>query len=257
LKVVAKFNLGADEEISGYSLSTPDMSTSGTKTVTVTYENDGQTFTTTFEITVRDLDYSPLEYITTNGTQYLDTGIKTTANTKIVITMDKPTDFTGNTWLFNSQPRGGGTKTIGFNVKDNGGFTLDYAGKRYGTPGASNLNVTTGTINWAEGKNVLTIGNGEFKINDSVLATGLENVTDLPATSTANLVFFTSLTTDSTTYFPAKVYSIAIYNGDTLVMNLIPAQELDGQTRVGFYDTVSGNWFFSAVNGTAFAGPTA
>ncbi|MBQ7327425.1 MAG: bacterial Ig-like domain-containing protein [Clostridia bacterium] len=244
LKVVTKFNLGADEEISGYTLSSPDMSTVGTKTVTVTYEADEQTFTTTFEITVAELPYTALEYVTGTGEQYIDTGLTLKSNTKVVITMDKPSnEALGNGWIVNA---GGSSKQLGFCAQANGAYVLDIGGKRY----------NTGTINWQEGKNTLVIGNGEFTINGGALVSGL-NVTATQPSSTSKLMLFTSVDTTNNKYIATNIYSIAIYEGDALVMNLIPAQERDGQTRVGFYDTVSGNWIFSAASGTAFAGPTA
>ena len=55
LEVTAHYtNGGADKVLTSgeYTLSTPDMSTSGTKTVTVTYEEDGVEKTTSFDITV-------------------------------------------------------------------------------------------------------------------------------------------------------------------------------------------------------------
>ena len=252
LVVRANYTIGASKTLSSgeYQISTPDMSTVGTKTITVTYTEDGVEKTTTFEISVIEKEYKELAYVTGTGTQYIDTGIVTKANTKIVISMDKPTDFSGNTWLFNS----GMGKYLGFNVKDNGGFTLDYANKRYGTTGASGV-INTGTITWAEGKNTLTFGNGEFTINGSVLATGLENIADRQSTANGTLTIFTSHTTDATNYCPAKIYSIAIYEGDTLVMNLVPAQEPDGGQHVGFYDTVSGEWILSATGVDFEAGP--
>ena len=58
LEVTAHYtNGGADKVLTSgeYTLSTPDMSTAGTKTVTVTYEEDGVEKTATFDITVNAL----------------------------------------------------------------------------------------------------------------------------------------------------------------------------------------------------------
>ena len=255
LVVQANYTIGAAKTLSSaeYQISTPDMSTAGTKTITVTYEEGEVEKTVTFQIVVAEKEYRELSYVTGTGEQYIDTGIRTNADSKVVITMDKPTDVDtkNNTWLFNS----GTGKYLGFNIKPDGGFTLDYANKRYGTTGASGV-IATGHINWAEGKNTLTFGNGEFKINDSVLATGLENITNKQTTANGTLTILTSKTTDATNYCKATIYGITIYSGDTVVMNLIPAQQIDGG-RVGFYDTVSKKWFFSKTTTDFVAGPEA
>ena len=49
LVITAAYNDGTSKQVSGFSLSTPDMSTAGTKTITVTFEGK----TVTFSITVK------------------------------------------------------------------------------------------------------------------------------------------------------------------------------------------------------------
>ena len=38
-------------------------------------------------------------------------------------------------------------------------------------------------------------------------------------------------------------------------MNLIPAKQLEGDKKVGFYDTVSEEWFFTETETDFVAGP--
>ena len=112
---------------------------------------------------------------------------------------------------------------------------LDYGNVRY----------NQGTINWSEGVNTITVGNGIFTINDKSLVDGL-NVTSTPSTSTGTLIFFTSATSDVRPYLAASVYEISIYEEDTLTMHLIPAERKE-DGRIGFYDTVSDQFIFSAT----------
>jgi hypothetical protein len=52
MAVTANYNDGSQTTVTGYGLSSPDMSTAGTKTVTVSYTDGGVTKTATFQITV-------------------------------------------------------------------------------------------------------------------------------------------------------------------------------------------------------------
>ena len=56
LVVTATFNSGPDGAVTPTSVSTPDMSSSGTKPVTVTYTANDTTVTATYDITIEDAD---------------------------------------------------------------------------------------------------------------------------------------------------------------------------------------------------------
>ena len=165
---------------------------------------------------------------------------------KVVVAMDKPSndDLSGGTWLFASSDKTN-ANNFGFNVKVDGGYVLDIGGTRYSTEKGQ------GTINWVEGKNVITIGNGVFEINGNSLATNL-NVTTTPDNSINNLYILHTPNSDSKATLPATIYEVSVYEGETLVMHLVPTQTSKGD--VGFYDTVSEK-FITALGGTLTAGP--
>jgi hypothetical protein len=237
--VKATYSDGSYANITGYTLSTPDMTAPGTKTITVTYSENGVSKTTSFDIEVygeEETGYTQLESIRSNGHQYIDTGYKTTSTTKIVVTMEKPDDsgVNGGKWLFNSTSASG-SRNYGLCFKPGGAYVLDYGGTRY----------TEGTVNWKEGKNIITVGNGEITINDGPLATGL-NVTTTTSNSQGTLRFYTSASTSFNVYLAAVVYDISVYEGDTLVMQLVPVQRnRDG--KIGFYDLVNEKYVFSST----------
>ncbi|MBR2909855.1 MAG: bacterial Ig-like domain-containing protein [Clostridia bacterium] len=243
LVVKANYNIGSPATISNYSLSTPDMSTVGTKTITVSYIEEGVTKTTTFTIEVSEelREYNEFDSLQSSGVQYINTGIKTTANTKIVVRMNKPDNsgVDGGKWLFSSADNSS-ARNFGFCIKPDGAYVLDFGGTRY----------QTGTINWQDGVNTITIGNGVFTINDTALVTGL-SVTGTPSNSNNTLYFYQSPTSTNNTYLAGIVYEISIYEGDNLVMHLIPAQRTS-DNKIGFYDTVGEAFIFSAT-GTDFA----
>ena len=243
LVVSANYTIGAPSVLSAtdYQLSTPDMSTAGEKTITVTYTEDGTEVSNTFTITVNE--YNELTSVVTDGTQYINLGYKVKANTQIVITMDKPDeDKMGNGWLFQA------TNNFGFNIKANGAYVLDIGGTRY----------QTGTINWAEGtkKNTFVIGNGVFTVNGEILADGL-NVTKTPTTNTtADLWLLSASNTDNKVYMQTAIYEVKIYEGDELVMHLVPAQSKADTSKIGFYDIVNYRFYYSTPTGTNFIAPT-
>lgn len=239
LRVSASYSDGTHANIAAYSLSIPDMTTPGTMTVTVTYTENNVTKTASFDITIfkeATSIYTPLKSIRSNGSQYIDTGYPTTENTKIVVTMEKPENsgVEGGKWLFNST-NASVCHNYGFCIKPDGMYVLDYGGVRY----------NQGKINWADGKNIITIGNGEFTINGGELISGL-NVTTFPSNSLGTLRFFTSASTGSNVYLSATVYDIAVFEGEVLVMHLIPVQRnKDG--KIGFYDSVNRKFISSAT----------
>ena len=59
--VTAHYDGKEDAVVTDYSVSTPDMSTAGTKTVTVTYTEDEITKTATYTITVLDKEVPPVD----------------------------------------------------------------------------------------------------------------------------------------------------------------------------------------------------
>ena len=54
-KVVAKYSNGTSKEVSGYVISSPDMTTEGYKNVTISYTEDGVTVSTTIKILVGEV----------------------------------------------------------------------------------------------------------------------------------------------------------------------------------------------------------
>ena len=60
LVVTAHYNNKADEVVTGYTVSSPDMSATGTKTVTVTYVEE-VTKTATYQITVTAKEQPPVD----------------------------------------------------------------------------------------------------------------------------------------------------------------------------------------------------
>ena len=72
------------------------------------------------------------------------------------------------------------------------------------------------------------------------------NVTTTASNSQGTLRFYTSASTSFNVYLAAVVYDISVYEGDTLVMQLVPVQRnRDG--KIGFYDLVNEKYVFSST----------
>lgn len=245
LVIKAYYNVGSPQTITDYTVSSPDMSKLGEQTITVTYTENEISKTASFTINITENDYIALQYLMSTGQSYIDTGYVTSSKTKVVVKMNQPNneDIIGGKWVFNSDPKSN-NRNFGFSVKPDGAYVLDIGMTRY----------NIGVVNWQEGVNTITIGNGVFTINDQTLVNGL-NVSTVPSESKGTLWFFSAAATSSTVFLSATVYEISVYEGDTLVMHLIPVQRTsDG--KVGFYDTVSGKYIFSATSTDFTAGPS-
>ena len=88
---------------------------------------------------VNSLIYTPVEYIESSGTQYVDTGVKPTNTTKVEI---KISAFPPNTtWgcVFGSRTAGGSSDEYSFFRTDTGLYRSDFAGDRVTFDSGTNL----------------------------------------------------------------------------------------------------------------------
>jgi hypothetical protein len=52
------------------------------------------------------------------------------------------------------------------------------------------------------------------------------------------------------------IYEVKIYEGDELVMHLVPAQSKADTSKIGFYDVINSRFYYSTPVGTNFIAPT-
>lgn len=175
-------------------------------------------------------EITKLEYIQSNGTQYIDTGIVPKSNTRV----DADCDVTyGTDWIM-----------ILGSYDPNKYFAWWANGaKIYAYYGTSNKNVAgeNGKQTLSANKNIWTAGNSAMSFSE--------------ASFTANASIYLFSVNNGGNYSNAsmKLYSCQIYDNGTLVRDYIPAKLSDG--TVGLYDKLNGLLYINAGTGTFTAGP--
>lgn len=179
-------------------------------------------------------EYTRVEYIQSNGTQYIDTGIKPNQNTRIDAEIE--TTDAGIPYFFWGARTS--SETVNFCLLRVGsGVRADY--------GESKLKVidtpSTGKVAISQNKNVCTYGSTTITNTASTFA------------SQYPLYLFAANTGGTAGYFGRhKLHSCKIYDNGTLVRNFIPARNSSG--TLGLYDTVNGVFYANKGTGAFTAG---
>lgn len=184
--------------------------------------------------------YRKVNYLQSSGTQYINTGIKATSNTKVDITLSNfPPD---RAWqaCFGARTSAGSSDEYVFYRTDGGLYRSDYGGNRVTFPSGTNL------TNKAE-----VIKNG------AVTTIGETSITNTASTFTGayNMYVFALNHANSLTH-PASynLYSCKIYtNGTDLALDLIPVIRTSDNEPC-LYDLVNGEFYTNAGTGTFLYG---
>lgn len=189
---------------------------------------------------VGGVKYTPLEYIQSTGTQYIDTGIRVTPENyqqlKMSVTCEKIGQGSGaSNWLVD-----------GSNIANAYFYMGIYNGKYY--YGCGTADHDTG-IAAASGKQTFTldIPSAKFTVSDTVDV----SISTEPVTASASLYLF-GFNYNPVRCYAEKVYSCQIYISNTLVRDFIPAKDELG--NLGLYDKVEGKFYYNAGTGV-FNGP--
>lgn len=189
-------------------------------------------------------EYTKLEYIQGIGAQYLDTGItpKATQRIEIEVQLDAVTAYERL-----------------FGVTDNGAVTR---GNVYGSHGSDNFFV----VKFAEGfeydnvpVKITMLLNTKYKlsVNYSTKEVKLDDVslghvTESPVNDNRTIQVFSGADSNIA-LSKMKLYSFKIYEGDELVLDLIPVKR-NSDNVVCAYDTVSEEYFTNEGTGVFTAG---
>lgn len=191
---------------------------------------------------IGEVPYTKLEYIESSGTQWINTGVLPTNNTKV----DLDFSFTSNTvsnktCVFGSRET---WQSKGFYF----GVASDTMGRgwwgQYGSANTGELSARSDT-----NRHILSFSKNVFL--DNVLVKTFTN--DL-TTAYANIALFGSFEGSTTTASASsqKVYSCKIYDNNVLIRDYIPVK--DPNNVVCLYDKVSNMYFYNEGSGTFIAG---
>lgn len=187
--------------------------------------------------------YKQLAYVKSTGTQYVNTGVIPTTNTRVVIEFEwisPPTNV--STWhtVFGSRTSSGSGDQ--FNITTDSGNS--YAGF------ASQEITVTQPYNKANTRYVVDISkNGVIVngVNAGTFNSGLNVVSSYPM-----YVFGRNNAGTFGNGMTGKVMSMKIYNGTTLIRDYIPCKNASG--TVGLWDDVNSVFYGNAGSGSFVAG---
>ena len=185
--------------------------------------------------------YTPVEYIETTGTQYIDTGAQIFDKNSHEIAIDfEPTQFYNYNELYGSTHDADTFETW---IYSTGKLYGRYNKKGYGSQ-------TTLTLNTRYSINLIKDNAYLYKYVDGTLITGGEtNVAT--SSSTATLTLFKS----GSDYGKYKMYSAKIYANGDIVRDFVPCVQIS-TGKAGLYDRVNGVFYGNAATtGDDFAVP--
>lgn len=184
--------------------------------------------------------YTPLEYIESTGTQYIDTGFKPNQDTRVVA---KTLCFNQSAirWVFGAR-RDANNDIYNFFASSAGTYRSSY-----GTQVQANFDASLALVSpfiVDKNKNVTTI-DGEHTYTCTV-----ENFS-----SPVSMYLFACNTngTAATGSSGVRIYFLMIYDNGILIRDYIPVQRLDG--TVGLLDKVNNVFYPDAAGGNFIAGP--
>ena len=179
--------------------------------------------------------YTQLEYIQSNGQQYIDTGITPDQDTQIVYDCERLSAAAAE-HFFGVRTGNGANHAFCFYIY-NSGWRFAY-------------NSTVESLDGpAAGRYLFDADRNRMKINGSVVMQA--TYAQFTAASAA-LLFAMRSTPSGLSYGSHNLFSCQIHNNGTLIRNFIPCKNASG--AVGLYDTVGAEFYPNAGTGSFTAG---
>lgn len=196
--------------------------------------------------------YMELEYIQCDSSQYIDTGVKITATSKVVMDVQPtswPTTTTGNNYFFSASY----SPTSGYKYEFRMYASKSGIGAQSGRSSTTSGFPTAVTISSSTALRRMTLQ------LDAVSKTGAVDGTSV---AVGNSTFSASMSTlrllgtanpNTAAYrISARLYSCQVYSGDALIRDFVPCTDPSG--TVGLYD-LANDVFYGPAIGTLAAGP--
>ena len=181
--------------------------------------------------------YTPVEYLESTGTQYIDTRYKPNGNTEVEFKYQTPTQNKSQQGLFGARDRGNNRFTLFTGIVKNG-FQADYATDSSLTNYNQNIPGVDGTaINVIKMSNSFTINNNDIK-----------KISKVNFQNSQNMYLFAN-NNNGIAQLPMKgyIWYFKIYDNDTLVRDYIPV--LDSSGIPCLYDKVEDKFYYNEGSG--------
>ena len=195
-------------------------------------------------------DYTVLQYIEANGTQWIDTGLAGFNTTDWEIFCE---------WKLSAAPAGTYAYVFGvyenedsnaYRVITNQKSTTDYYGNGNSKAGGGSISVTGKAS--ASTHTVLLKGDGKFMLDGSNYTAGTFG-TALPAGNTMGLFRTKKSDGTFTNFFKGRIYAFWAKKGGVFKCNLVPARR-NSDSVVGMYDVTRKMFLTNTGTGTFTAG---
>ncbi len=192
--------------------------------------------------------YTPIEYLESTGTQWIDTGLIVTNNMHYDISFVVTDIINDGTSLLGSRntSSGGAGFNIGYN--SNKTITVDFFGAAINDRWLTNITIKQNK------KYRVKIENKETILYEESFIVGSHTFTSNGTTSLP-LLLCTLNNAGAVVQraSPMRFYFLKVYNNDSLVRDLIPV--LDGAGTPCMFDRVTGQFFYNQGTGQFIAGP--
>ncbi len=193
--------------------------------------------------------FTELAYLESTGTQYIDTGVKGNLNTKIEMDFALMRTSNTNIGIYGSAGTTAQNQTAFCMVTNSTGT---YVFPQFDS--VARTTTEAGNLNFVLGQRYHIVQSKDGWYYDNQLGATWENPESF--TTPSNLKLFatdgcgTSGANAANSY--ARIYYTKIWDGDTLVRDLVPAH--DGAS-IGMYDLVNDRFYTDANGGNFTAGP--
>lgn len=193
--------------------------------------------------------YTQLEYIQTDGHQYIDTRLKLSTDFKLIMDIQTLSAATTNNYIYHSNKYVSSGTKYGYIAK------WDFKGIRaYMGSYTSASQVGSYVDNNSTPRRMIITMDIQNKI------TAVDNIEKIFSNNSISSEMTTLQILSIPDYYKngygvtAKLYSLQAYKGEELVCNFIPCISQDN--IIGMYDTVTKQFFQNLGDGTFIAGPT-
>lgn len=174
--------------------------------------------------------YTPLDYIETTGTQYIDTGFILNQDSRIVCEFM----YMGGNGIYGARNT---VATRNFSLRViSGAFQMGYGD-----------GVTTGTIPSDENWHVADQNKNNLYIDGELAATR-----DYVEFTTPKAMAIGAIRAGSVYYGEGRYRDCQVYDNGVLVRDFMPCKDPDG--NIGMYDTLNAKFYGNAGTGTFTAG---
>lgn len=182
--------------------------------------------------------YEELDYIESNGSQYINTEYFPNSETRVILDIESDTNI-GETHVFGSRASTGSSDCYLMLIDSGLRWRSDYYNSKQTLSSAPR----SGKIHIDKNKNMTTINN-TYTVR-STYTSFHNNIYPL-------YIFAVNTGNSPSTFLKAKLLSCRIYDGNDLVRDYVPAKAPNGD--VGLYDKIYKKFYSDSNNGNFIAG---